>query len=90
MTTTVKAPHVERVSKSVDEILSNYPDILLPIEVSRLMRLNPRSIGRLVLVGTFRTIGGHKRYLKTSVRDELIRRMLAEEAKISRKEAAKK
>lgn len=68
-----------RVTDMVDEMLKPYPDVLIPGELAKLFRVNPKTAARWNLK-CFRTPGGHKRYHKVDVREAMIRKNMGEAA----------
>jgi hypothetical protein len=67
---------IDQVTSEVDELLSPFPDVLIPSEIADLMRVDVKTVGRWDIPGTFRTLGGHRRYPKDSVRTQLIERRM--------------
>ena len=78
-----------RVTAMVDEMLAEFPDVLLPGELAKLFRVDPKTVARWDL-RCFRTLGNHKRYHKEDVREALIRRNMGEIADAAEKKAVTK
>lgn len=78
-----------RVTDMVDEMLRPYPDVLIPGELAKLFRVNPKTATRWDLK-CFRTPGGHKRFHKADVREALIRRSMGEAAEAAEKRVKNK
>lgn len=56
--------------------LTNTPTLLTPSEVAALFRVNPKTVTRWAKAGKLtpiRTLGGHRRYPVTEIRDLLNR-----------------
>lgn len=64
----------------VDQQLERLPDVLVPSEMVKLFGVNERTITRWKIPGTFKTLGGHKRYPKPEVRVLLIAHLTEKEA----------
>lgn len=78
-----------RVTSMVDEMLAEYPDVLLPSELAKLFRVDPKTVSRWNLP-CFRTLGNHKRFHKADVREALIRRNMGEAAEAAEKRVKNK